>query len=291
MVERVEQTPKPEERFQSLKQDIISNLKARGAVLNTPFKQVGYELIKIVDNQEEDDSYEALYLAVDGQWVPRLVGNVSFDIDGSFDNGVSEYARLVDPQAKAIDRNFKDETEEDFEIGSQRREKELREYVEGNRELLAQGLLNTMENRLQELKSEEYPYPKREVVSEPPKITSEDKDFIGSELRLTPKERLRRIFSEPPSSIEEILARPEEEPVDPIKHENLKTQMEEVLASLTDLERQVLQLRFGLKDGRSRTQVEVGREIGSSRWIVGRIQRKALNKLRHPSHPHTPKIF
>ncbi|MGD9933961.1 MAG: sigma-70 family RNA polymerase sigma factor [Dehalococcoidia bacterium] len=63
----------------------------------------------------------------------------------------------------------------------------------------------------------------------------------------------------------------------------LREQVEDVLASLTSRERRVLQLRFGLEDGRSRTLEEVGREFGVTRERIRQIEAKALRKLRHPS--------
>ena len=67
----------------------------------------------------------------------------------------------------------------------------------------------------------------------------------------------------------------------------LREQVEEVLNSLTERERKVMYLRFGLDDGQSRTLTEVGQEIGRSRWTAGRIERRALRKLRHPSRTKT----
>lgn len=63
----------------------------------------------------------------------------------------------------------------------------------------------------------------------------------------------------------------------------LKEQVEEVLATLTDRENKVIRLRFGLDGGHTRTQAQVGQEIGRSRWTASRIERRALKKLRHPS--------
>ena len=57
----------------------------------------------------------------------------------------------------------------------------------------------------------------------------------------------------------------------------------DVLASLTPRERKVLELRFGLEDGRSRTLEEVGREFHVTRERIRQIEAKALRKLRHPS--------
>jgi RNA polymerase primary sigma factor len=63
----------------------------------------------------------------------------------------------------------------------------------------------------------------------------------------------------------------------------LKEQITSVLGSLTKRERKVLQLRFGLEDGRSRTLEEVGREFGVTRERIRQIETKALRKLRHPA--------
>jgi len=63
----------------------------------------------------------------------------------------------------------------------------------------------------------------------------------------------------------------------------LREQVEAVLASLNGRERRVLELRFGLTDGRARTLEEVGKEFGITRERVRQIEAIALRKLRHPS--------
>jgi RNA polymerase primary sigma factor len=63
----------------------------------------------------------------------------------------------------------------------------------------------------------------------------------------------------------------------------LREQVEDALDSLGGRERRVLQLRFGLDDGRQRTLEEVGREFGVTRERIRQIEAKALRKLRHPS--------
>ena len=63
----------------------------------------------------------------------------------------------------------------------------------------------------------------------------------------------------------------------------LKEQMDDVLGTLTDREREVLALRFGLDGGRDRTLEEVGRAFGVTRERIRQIEAKALRKLRHPS--------
>ncbi len=57
----------------------------------------------------------------------------------------------------------------------------------------------------------------------------------------------------------------------------------EVLDTLSDREKKVLMLRFGLEDGRPRTLEEVGKEFNVTRERIRQIEAKALRKLRHPS--------
>jgi RNA polymerase primary sigma factor len=63
----------------------------------------------------------------------------------------------------------------------------------------------------------------------------------------------------------------------------LKEKMADVLKNLTERERKVLVLRFGLEDGHQRTLEEVGQEFGVTRERIRQIEAKALRKLRHPS--------
>lgn len=74
-------------------------------------------------------------------------------------------------------------------------------------------------------------------------------------------------------------------------YELLKEQLEEVLDTLTDREENVLKLRFGLNDGRTRTLEEVGRVFGVTRERIRQIEAKALRKLRHPSRSNQLKDF
>jgi RNA polymerase primary sigma factor len=80
-------------------------------------------------------------------------------------------------------------------------------------------------------------------------------------------------------------------PVDAASHQLLKEQVDRVLYTLDDRERRVLQLRFGLEDGRSRTLEEVGREFAVTRERIRQIEAKALTKLRHPSRNKKLKDF
>ena len=79
--------------------------------------------------------------------------------------------------------------------------------------------------------------------------------------------------------------------VDAVSKELLKEQIDEVLSSLTPRERRVLQLRFGLEDGRSRTLEEVGQEFGVTRERIRQIEAKALRRLRHPSRSRKLKDY
>ncbi len=80
-------------------------------------------------------------------------------------------------------------------------------------------------------------------------------------------------------------------PVEATSHIMLKEQLAEVLETLTPREAKVLQLRFGLIDGRQRTLEEVGREFNVTRERIRQIESKALRKLRHPSRSKKLKDF
>jgi len=72
-------------------------------------------------------------------------------------------------------------------------------------------------------------------------------------------------------------------PMDAAAREMLREQIQHALASLSEREREVLELRFGLKDGREHTLEEVSRYFDVTRERVRQIEAKALRKLRHPS--------
>jgi RNA polymerase primary sigma factor len=72
-------------------------------------------------------------------------------------------------------------------------------------------------------------------------------------------------------------------PAEATSQQLLKEQIDKVLDELTEREKKVLQLRFGLRDGRARTLEEVGREFNVTRERIRQIEGKALRKLRHPS--------
>jgi RNA polymerase primary sigma factor len=90
------------------------------------------------------------------------------------------------------------------------------------------------------------------------------------------------------NSIEDRNALP---PVDIASKQLLKEQIEDVLGTLTPREQRVLQLRFGLEDGRSRTLEEVGVEFNVTRERIRQIEAKALRKLRHPSRSRKLKDY
>lgn len=113
-----------------------------------------------------------------------------------------------------------------------------------------------------------------------------------------PVERVREIIkiSQEPVSLETPIGEEEDSHLgDFIQDENvpvpadaatftlLKEQLNDVLDTLTERERKVLILRFGLEDGRSRTLEEVGKEFNVTRERIRQIEAKALRKLRHPS--------
>ena len=80
-------------------------------------------------------------------------------------------------------------------------------------------------------------------------------------------------------------------PADSAAFSMLRAELATALESLTDRERQVVKLRFGLEDGRARTLEEVGKEFNVTRERIRHIEAKALRKLRHPSRSKRLKDF
>jgi RNA polymerase primary sigma factor len=73
-------------------------------------------------------------------------------------------------------------------------------------------------------------------------------------------------------------------PIELASHQLMKEQIAEALGKLAERERKIIELRFGLCDGKYRTLEEVGREFGITRERIRQIEAKALRKLRHPSY-------
>jgi RNA polymerase primary sigma factor len=80
-------------------------------------------------------------------------------------------------------------------------------------------------------------------------------------------------------------------PTEATSQQLLKEQIDELLDELTEREKKVLQLRFGLKDGHARTLEEVGREFNLTRERIRQIEGGALRKLRHPSRSRKLKDY
>lgn len=83
----------------------------------------------------------------------------------------------------------------------------------------------------------------------------------------------------------------EESAVDVTEYKDLQRNIRQVLDTLSDREKKVLILRFGLDDGRPRTLEEVGRQFGVTRERIRQIEAKAIKKLRHPSRSKKLKDF
>ena len=81
------------------------------------------------------------------------------------------------------------------------------------------------------------------------------------------------------------------EPSSSVSNIMLKEQLDEVLDSLTEREKRILELRFGIEDGRDRTLEEVGKEFGVTRERIRQIEARALRKLRHPSRSNKLKNY
>jgi RNA polymerase primary sigma factor len=120
---------------------------------------------------------------------------------------------------------------------------------------------------------------------------------IAKEMDLTP-DKVREILkvSQEPVSLETPIGEEEDShlgdfiedsdavvPVDAASFILLQEQLDSVLHTLSDREKKVIQLRFGLTDGHPRTLEEVGREFGVTRERIRQIESKTLSKLRHPS--------
>ena len=128
---------------------------------------------------------------------------------------------------------------------------------------------------------------------------------IGQEMDM-PAQKVREIakVSQLPISLESPIGEEEDShlgdfiedrdalpPVDAASKQLLKEQIDDVLSTLTPREQRVLQLRFGLEDGRSRTLEEVGKEFAVTRERIRQIEAKALRKLRHPSRSRKLKDY
>jgi len=120
---------------------------------------------------------------------------------------------------------------------------------------------------------------------------------IADEMGITP-EKVREMtkVSQDPVSLETPIGEEEDShlgdfvedkeataPSDAASLTMLRTEVEDILDTLTPRERRVLQLRFGLIDGHQRTLEEVGKRFGVTRERIRQIEAKALRKLRHPS--------
>jgi len=81
------------------------------------------------------------------------------------------------------------------------------------------------------------------------------------------------------------------DPMDAVAREMLRESIEDTLAVLSDRERQVLELRYGLVDGRDHTLEEVGQHFTVTRERIRQIEAKALRKLRHPTRSRILRDF
>ena len=140
-------------------------------------------------------------------------------------------------------------------------------------------LIRVQRQMLQELGREPYP------------------DELAKEMKM-PVEKVREIMkvAQEPVSLETPVGEEDDShlgdfiqddnmplPVEEASYTLLKEQLVDVMSTLTPREAEVIKLRFGLEDGRSRTLEEVGKEFDVTRERIRQIEAKALRKLRHPS--------
>ena len=168
-------------------------------------------------------------------------------------------------------------------------------------------LVRTQRRLLQELGREPSPEEialEMNLLSKEDKLAYEEARATGEPVDLALERRIRRSASkvrrimrvaQEPMSLETPIGSEENSylgdfiedesllgPVDAASRQLLKEQMSDILSSLSDRERKVLEMRFGLKDGQGRTLEEVGQEFGVTRERIRQIEAKALRKLRHP---------
>ena len=139
----------------------------------------------------------------------------------------------------------------------------------------------------------------QELGREPtPEEIAEKIDMTPEKVRDTMKYALEPVSLETPIGEEEDSHLgdfiPDEDspaPAEAASYTLLKEQLNEVLKTLTPREEEVLRLRFGLDDGRTRTLEEVGEKFDITRERIRQIEAKALRKLRHPSRSKKLKAY
>ncbi len=144
---------------------------------------------------------------------------------------------------------------------------------------------------------------KRQLLQEKGRDATDDE--VGALMGI-PGEKVREILklSQEPVSLESPIGEEEDSaladfipdeaalaPSEAASHELLREQVDSVLDSLSERERDVLKLRFGLEDGRNRTLEEVGKAFNVTRERIRQIEAKALRKLRHPSRSRKLKDY
>jgi RNA polymerase primary sigma factor len=159
---------------------------------------------------------------------------------------------------------------------------------------------------IEEITQQMYPIDREEIKKQLSeqlgrKLTSRDKKFVDEEIRRRTRYNLERVreiikIAQEPISLETPIGEEEDShlgdfiedheaiaPAEAASSILLKEKMEDVMENLTEREKKVLKLRFGLADGRPRTLEEVGQEFGVTRERIRQIEAKALRKLRHPA--------
>jgi RNA polymerase primary sigma factor len=116
----------------------------------------------------------------------------------------------------------------------------------------------------------------RKMVQRIHTIAQFDKELLSLDAKLNPEESI--------SLIDRIIDTKNPEPIEVVEHNELRGNLKHAMDILNDRERQVIEMRYGLRGNKAHTLEELGKHLQVTRERIRQIEAKALRKLRHPSH-------